>query len=250
MDNPLHFQELYSNIKNKNVCKTSYGNSVYSDLWYADTKNKICVTFTPRGGCSISFQQYLDIVGLLDDGLKYDNFIHNYRVDIFNKCIEYRNIQELIDEKYIFIKFIMNPYIRAVSIYRAQISNNCTFREYLKKKLDGTLILNENDTIHDNLQYIDEEEKIITKYIKINENEIYQIKLFDETPYIIDVNKYTSIHHAIKQKHTNFCGDIPRIDVNENLPISYKYFYDSEIKQMVDTLYKNDIEKYGFNFLE
>ena len=64
------------NIKNAKVSRTTFGNSTYNDLWYNDDVNKVCITFTPRGGCSISFQQYLDLVGLLKDGLDYNQFIH------------------------------------------------------------------------------------------------------------------------------------------------------------------------------
>jgi len=239
---------LESNVKNKNLLRTAYGNSIYSNLYYADPKNKICFTFTPRAGCSIVFQQYLDLVGLLNDGLEYNNFIHNYRCDIVDNNINYCNIKKLLNEKYIFIKFIMNPYIRAVSIFRAHTSHNYSFREYLKKQLDKTIILNDNDYFHSFPQYIDEEEKIITKYIKINENETYQIMLADGNNYTLNVNKYTSFHHGEKQNHCNFSGDILKDDINQNLPMSYKCFYDSEIKQMVDILYKYDIEKYGFSF--
>ena len=64
--------------------------------------------------------------------------------------------------------------------------------------------------------------------------------------YELDVNKYTSPHHGKKTNNTEFCGDIPKDMLI--LPKSYKYFYDEEIKNLVDIFYKNDIEKYGFKF--
>jgi hypothetical protein len=48
--------------------------------------------------------------------------------------------------------------------------------------------------------------------------------------------------------NTEFCGDLPKSIINENLPRTYKYFYDDEIKQMVETYYKKDIEQYGYSF--
>lgn len=240
---------LINNIKQKKLYFTKYGNTIYSNLWYADDENKICITFTPRGGCSISFQQYLDIVGLLNDGLNYDQFIHHYRGNIFDRNISYKDINELIEKKYTFIKFVMNPYIRAVSIFRAQTSHNLTFREYLKELINNKIdYFNNDDKYHYHQQYIHGEEKIITKYIKINENEKYNIKLNDGTIYTIDPNKYTSPHHGIKIDSNEFCGDIIKEKINENLPKNYKNFYDDEIKTFVDIFYKDDIEKYGFNF--
>ena len=202
-------------------------------MWYVDNINKIVVTFTPRAACSKSFSQFLDLVGLLDDGLSYDNFIHHYRCRLIDKNCSYIKIDELVKNNYTFIKFIMNPYIRAVSIYTGLVTNNfnLSFREFIKHILNNTIgnILNKNDNYHTYPQYIYGEESIITKYIKINENEKYTIKLANDTYYEI-------------------CGDISRKNVLPKLPKSYKHFYDDEIKTMVETYYKNDIEKYGFSF--
>lgn len=240
---------LIDNVKNSSAGRTSFGKSMYSDLWYVDNKNKICITFTPRGGCSISFQQYLDLLGLLDDGLNYNAFIHHYRIEILEKNIPYQPIDSLVKNKYTFIKFIMNPYIRAVSVYSAQTSHNLSFREYLKQLVNNKVdYFNDNDKFHYLPQYIAEEEKIITKYIKIDENEKYTIKLHNNELYELDVNKFTSNHHSTKIDNTEFCGDTPKNIINGKLPKSYKYFYDEEIKNLVEIFYKSDIEKYNFKF--
>ena len=246
----VDIDNLVSNIKQKDLSVTSFGNHKYSNLWYVCNKNKICITFSPRGGCSISFQQYLDLVGLLKDGLDYNPFIHPYRCDIFIPNIEHININNLIQQQYTFIKFIMNPYIRAVSIFRAQSSHNLSFRQYLEQLINNKVdYFDENDHYHYHQKYIDGEENIITKYIKIDKNETFPITLFDGTIYTLDVNKYNSCHHGIKNNdNKTFCGDLPKDIVNTNLPKSYKYFYDEEIKMMVDTYYKQDIEKYDYSF--
>ena len=70
---------VINKIKNSRAAKTTFGKSIYSNMWYVDTKNKICITFSPRGGCSIAFQQYLDLIGLLDFAFKYSSFIHHFR---------------------------------------------------------------------------------------------------------------------------------------------------------------------------
>jgi IS1 family transposase len=239
---------LVNNIKNKSISKTIFSKHMYSNLWYTDDTNKICITFSPRGGCSISFKQYLDLVGLLNDGEKYNSFIHHYRMDLFVKNIKNVPIDYLIKENYTFIKFIINPYIRAVSIYRLQ-THNLSFRNYLQKLVNKEIIFTNSENYHLQEQYIDGEEKIVTKYIKIDENEKYNIILRDNTSYELDVNKYTSPHHGKKIDNTDFCGDTPRIEINKKLPNNYKFFYDEEIKNLVDTFYKNDVEKYGFKFL-
>jgi hypothetical protein len=255
MDN----DSLISNVKKKNISYTKYKSSPYTDKFYCDDVNKICILYTLRAGCSISFQQFLDLVGLLNDGLGYFNInhqiIHAYRFDIMDKHIKYVDMNELIKNNYTFIKFIMNPYIRAVSIFRIINSHNLSFREHLKDIINNRNKTNkyiiydtQHETVHSQLQYIDGEEKIITKYIKIDKYETYEVKLADNSLYTIDVNKYTSIHHGKKTDYCEFCGDLPLNEVNQKLPKSYKYFYDDEIRKLVETYYKNDIEKYSFSF--
>jgi hypothetical protein len=239
---------MIEKIKNSGAAFTTYGETTYS-FCYVDTKNKIGITFTPRGGCSISFQQYLDLLGLLEDGLNYHPFIHTYRCNLFIQNIPSIPIDELINQKYLFIKCIINPYIRAVSIYRMQTSHNLSFREYLKQLVNNQIdYFNDNEKYHLEKQYISGEENIINKYIRINENETCMIQLHNGEDYLVDVNRYTSGHHGKKTFNTSFCGDISKDQVNECLPSSYKYFYDDEIKQIVETYYKDDIEKYGFSF--
>jgi hypothetical protein len=243
-------EKLVSHVKEQDICYTSYGTHMYSKLWYVSNKHKICINFTPRGGCSVSFQQFLDLNNLLCDGLQYNPFIHKYRVQILCPNIDYCNIDKLIEQKYTFVKFITNPYIRAVSIYRAQTSHNLSFRNYLKQLINNKIdYFNNNDKYHLHTQYIDGEENIITKYIKIDKNETYPIKLFDGTLYTLDVSKYSSIHHGIKNiNNVNFCGDIPKNFINKNLPKTYKYFYDDEIQKMVEIVYGKDIQHYNYSF--
>jgi len=247
-------EEKIKRIKRSGALITNFGNSPYSDLWYVDTKNKICITFTPRGGCSKSFQQYLDLLdsNLLKDGLDTNNFIHNYRVNIFDKNVSTVPIVNLIKNQYKFIKFIMNPYIRAVSIFRVNKSGNLSFRNFMKQMVFFTKRMfssfNVSDKYHCHQQYIKGEENIITKYIRINEDEKYNIQLKNGENYELNLNKYTTTHEGKKTLNTEFCGDIPRCQVNQNLPLSYKYFYDEEIKNLVYFFYKDDFVKYNFNF--
>ncbi len=227
------------------------GNHAYKDLIYGDHLNKICFLFSPRAGCTIVFQSYLDLIGLLKDGLNmYDQSqIHHYRCCTFVPNVPQIPIQQLIDEKYMFIKFIMNPYIRAVSIFRAHRCHNLTFRQFMKDMVSGeTTYLTDGAKYHCHQQYMEGEEKVVTKYVRVNEYDTYTVTLHDDTDYVIDVNKYTSSHHGLKGIHTNFCGDIHLNDVQNNLPASYKYFYDDEIKALVYACYGEDIRRYEFTF--
>jgi len=237
--------------KSNQISRTEFGQHTFSKLWYTDDINKICLTFSPRGGCSVSFKQYLDLVGLLADGEAYQPFIHKYRMEIFLPHVQYFPIEQLINQQYTFIKFVMNPYIRAVSIYWHGTSYDKSFREYLHMRLEPALDHRTSDEKwHSMEQYITGEEKIITKYIKISDNETYSIMLKNGEEYEFNPNKFTSIHHGTKHDTTEFCGDIPRSIICKMLPDNYKWFYDEEIRGLVERLYSNDIEQYGFKFFD
>jgi hypothetical protein len=132
----------------------------------------------------------------------------------------------------------MNPYIRAVSIYRIH-STKLSFRKYLKNI--NKIQLNASDKYHSYPQYVMGEEKMNFNYIKIDQNETKIINGIT-----IDLSKYDSVHHGKKTESTEFCGDTPKDKII--LPSSYKYFYDDEIKKMVERIYKKDIQFYNYSF--
>ncbi len=247
----MNNQKYIDNIKNSFAIRAELqNNEIYKELFYADTKNKICITFTPKSACSAAFQNFLDLVGLLKDGLEVNPFIHIYRCHIFNNYVNtVLDVNQLIKENYFFIKFIQNPYIRAVSSYR-HVNYNGSFRNFMKKLINNDLNdFNDNDIFHFNKQYIKDEESYINKYIKIDKNEIFIIELKNTKKFVFYTNKYSSIHYGIKNINNNsFCGDLIKNDIINNLPSSYKYFYDDEIKNMVEIYYKDDIDKYNYKF--
>ena len=241
IENDIENNELIKHLKQTSCFKSVHG-------IYGDSLHKIAVMWSPRAGCSITFQCFLDINNLLNEALNYNNFIHVYRMDIYQKNVPSIPLKQLIKENYIIIKSIVNPYSRAVSIWRGHISMDKTisFKEYMKQLINETIILSKMDRNHTIPQYITNEESYITKYIKLDLNETYTIQLNNETDYIIDINKYTSTHHGVKTEHTNYCGDICRKDII--LPKSYKYFYDEETKKMVEDVYGIDIKMYNYSF--
>jgi len=255
---------MIANVKRKynQISRTKFGEHGYSKLWYVDNVNKVCITFSPRGGCSVAFKQYLDLVGLLEDGEAYRPFVHKrpfvhqYRLDIFNKHVRNIPIERLINQNYTFIKFIMNPYLRAVSIFwhakrYNTTDNDVSFRQYLHMRLSPAQKLRSiAEKQHSRQQYITGEKKVITKYVKISDNESYSIILKNGEQYEFNTNQFSSGHHAKKYPCTEFCGDVPRSIICKQLPNNYKWFYDEEIRGMVERLYRQDINKYGFKFFD
>ena len=241
----MNKEYLIERIKNTGCFKSDMG-------WYGDRNKKVCFLWSPRGGCSITFKCFLDMIGLLDDAKQYNEWIHNYRMEIMVPNTSYIRIPDLKKDKYHIIKTIVNPYSRAVSIWRFLKSHNLSFRNYLKELINDKFnYFSGIDKYHLKPQYVDGEEHIITKYIRLDNFDKYDVLLPDGTNYTIDVTKYTSDHHAKRCDDINyFVGDIKLIDIHNIVPKSYKYFYDDEIKEMVYTYYKKDIEKYDYTFEE
>lgn len=246
-------QALIQKIKQSGAARTTFHLSTplspYHDLWYVDTVHKLCVTFSPRGGCSVAFQSYLQLLGLLEDALQYHSFIHMFRQQLFHPNVPVIPLPQLKQNGYTFLKFIMNPYIRAVSIYRLIQSHNFSFRNHLKQLLKNQIgYYNDNDKYHFHLQYIEGEEQWIHHYIRIDKKETFTIRLQNGQDYTFDVSQYSSPHHGQKTSFESFCGDTPRSIINEHLPSSYKCFYDEEIKSLVETFYHKDLKVYSYTF--
>ena len=241
---------LISRLKNTTCFRTWV--KMPGDYYYGNVDKNVCFIWSPRAGCSITLKCFLDMVGLLDDAENYSNWIHDYKMNIYIRNVPEISINQLYKNNVNIIKTIVNPYSRAVSIWMAQSSHNLSFKDYLKQLINNTIdYFTVNDKYHLKPQYIDFEEKVITKYIKLDNFEKYDILLKDGTTYTIDVTKYTSQHHAKRRDDiTYFVGDIKLHDIHGKVPASYKYFYDDEIKEMVYTYYKTDIEKYNYTFEE
>lgn len=258
MDKPNLSQEILNrmieNIKKKNISRTVYGTSTYKDLFYCDNTNKICFSFTPRSGCSVCFQQFLHLVGLLDDALEYDPFVHKYRI-FLNPYIKVVPLNKLIEEGYFFLKFIMNPYRRIISCFNYnpnEIKKEMTFREYLSNLIenkDNSEIFTKDEIWHHQQQFIPGEMDFIDCYYVVNDDPTLKIKLLNGEIYTIDLSQFKSIHHTKKTKTEFFCGDIKYKNIINRFPEDYKYFYDKSIKKMVKKYFNQDINIYKFKFI-
>jgi len=218
-----------------------------------DEKNKMIIMWTPRAGCTITCHALFDLLGLRHDALEFNSHIHDYRMKYFLPYAKPINISAIKNENYTVIKTIMNPFSRAVScwLFGGDYSD-LSFRQFFKELVENPLFSCEFVNLfkyHMQMQYKEGEENYVSKYIKIDKNEIHNILLSDSgNIHVMDVNKYTAPHHSIKHDTEYFVGDIPKKDICHILPKSYRWFYDDEIKELVSKYYKKDIEMYGYRF--
>jgi len=207
---------------------------------------KIIIDWSAKSGCTnivTMFFKYIDL---------YKNFHLENPIDIHNERIKYRLLNKiedsfLINTDYLKIKFVRNPYSRAVSSYLHLRINNLSFYEFLLKLFNNNYEYN----IHYASQHhlLEKKHKIYNEIIKIENidseieriNNKYNIKL-----------EYNSLsnHHTQKKMHEKkYVGYIKYSNIKD-IP-SYRYFYDDErIKQLVYDIYKIDINLYNYTFEE
>lgn len=237
------------NIKNSNgfFSKIPYEYNKYRNIIYGDSVNKICILFTPRAGCTVTFKCYLDLLHLLDDGDCYAN-IHDYREYEFIRFAPEYPIQDVLSNGYTIIKTVVNPYSRAVSIFLGHCAPELSFREFMKKLLANENFLSMEGNLHKVQQYIKGEERYITNYIKIDKLETHTILLNNGETFVFDVARYNGPHHSIRHDTKYFVGDIKLCKLTEIIPQNYSYFYDKYIQNMVEDYYAADIQKYEYRF--
>lgn len=217
------------------------------DLLFNENK-KIIIDWSAKAGCTnivTMFFKYIDL---------YKNFNLKNPINIHDERLEYlkRNVVNdiiILDNKYLKIKFVRNPYTRAISSYIHYVifynDNTISFFQFLNN-------LNSNKykyDIHYASQHhlLEKKQKIYNEIIKIEniESEIERIN----KKYNINL-EYDSVsnHHSIKKlDEKKYLGYIKYSDI-KNIP-SYRYFYDDErIKQLVYEIYKIDINLYNYTF--
>lgn len=204
--------------------------------------------WSPKAGCTCAVRMMFDHMGILDEALKKSAWVHDFRPIFYNRY----GIPTKKELKNWFVfKIIVNPYKRAVSCYGHCLkqqrllgdNQNISFHEFLR--LVKNQKLDPRDIYHTRPQYIKGEELVINEYIrlenvdhdideKINRRFDLQLKMPSESP-----------HHREKKDYEQFLGETLYYDITI-FPQSYANFYNDEIKLLVDELYKDDIEMYGY----
>lgn len=222
------------------------------------SNTKFIIDWSPKAGCTTVCKIFFDYMDLLNQYLLKDEWIHNHRPDFYKKYGKV-NHRLLLNKKYIKIKFVRNPYSRAISSYihimkthlKKSIFNNIDMSFYdfllkiskknIKNNIHYDLQINifENNNIYNN-NYIIKIENI-NQEIK-NLNKIYNIQLS---------SNFTSNHHIFK--NNDIIEDFSLIKFSEfknNIP-NYKSFYlNNNTKLLVEKLYYKDLHTYNYSFID
>lgn len=217
---------------------------------------KFLINWSAKSGCTTICKIFFNYMDILQEALEFSNWIHNYRQHFYYKKYGRADKNSLLSNEFIKIKFVRNPYSRAVSSYihvmktrlreiffKNQDMSFYTFLLAIKKKEEGnehwtcqTLALEKKNTF-DHIIKIENLEKGIKKL---------------ETTYNLNLNlsslDLSSSHHIVKERsNRNVCY----VKFSEILKIpSYNNFYDEKTKNLVDEIFERDIIGYNYTFEE
>ena len=232
-----------------------------------DEKSKLVMLWTPKAACTTACIMMFKHMGLLEDALKYDKYIHSYRHKIFYKQYGFVNIDHhLLSKKYFIFKIIRNPYDRAVSSYLHVIKftlnknfKKMSFEEFLKHiKINSGIFVDDNKldpmgTSHICPQYVEGEETYINKYVRLEngQKDIDEINKLRNINLNINIDNFT-LHHMQRSETTlnkDYLGNVPFDKLPVIMPI-YKCFYNELTKKLVEEIYSDDILNYKYKFYQ
>ena len=218
-------------------------------------KQNVCVIWQAKAGCTSVNKMFFEEEGLLEEALNYHPWIHNYRMNYSKRPdIKKKKRFATVNKNTKWIQFTVNPYRRAVSSYiHCSIHpDKCLKMDKEKYKMSFkqflTFLIQTNLTNqHYDCQVFHLYKKRAIEYYKME-------KLDDMLPiinkkYNLNYTPKTSDHHAKTNENMNtFVGNKLWNDVKDNIPSDYSYFYDKEIRDMVEQLYGLDIKVLNYTW--
>ncbi len=227
-----------------------------------DTQKKVIVDWSPKAGCTIMVKMFFRNMGLLEEALAYDSWVHEYRMHVFS-VNHPTTVEDIRDPTYYKIKFVRNPYHRVVSGFMHTMkypvmhqpvkkalwrwNANISFKSFVKylSKID----LHTCDP-HYSLQKKDFEtgpQNCFDEIIKI-ENLDHSINdLNARKGFGFDLSGLTSNHHL--EKNRNLVANVATTKwskLQNDIPW-YSFFYTPALAEKVYSLYREDFEAYGYS---
>ncbi|HEQ3524818.1 TPA: sulfotransferase family 2 domain-containing protein [Bacillus cereus] len=225
-----------------------------------------------RSGCTSLANWFFFQIGLYDEAMRCDPFIHYYEFQIYkNTNSYYKELEmELLSLKKETIKLVRNPYKRAVSSFLVLYNNPYAVKQWedikeyfyndenIKRGISFKQFLYYVKDIgpksiqldqHFSQQYIEGEENFIKQYIKLENfnKEILNIeKKYDLlSSDILSLTK-SSHHRSHQMIHQGNHAESDIMDLRfPSLP-TYRSFYDEETLKLVSEIFTDDFKAYGY----
>lgn len=218
--------------------------------------NKYIIRWTAKSGCTSIIKQWFDEAGILEEALKYNHWVHNFRISVFYDRFGRVTNNHFKSNDFIKIQYVRNPYDKAVSSYIHAVGHprlihgkNKSFYDFVKALHEKSIPINGGGG-HWCMQQRDPTLKF-DEVIKI-ENIKKETQRLNEK-YNLNLKDFSSSHHHEKLSNVKDFFLLKRdeteawIRKHKGIP-SYKSFYNDEIRRMVYEIYKPDIENYKYKY--
>jgi len=266
---PVHFLKKRSGLKMDSQKREQLASKLITPILPLYEKDFPLIFFwSPKCGCTSLIRWYFFQIGLLQNALNYNPWVHFYREEVYEKKENYKLLvtQELLNAKKDVYKLVRNPYQRAVSsffttlnnkhimdkVHPTGLSNSLSFKQFLYQ-IKGIGVKKELIDIHIAQQYIDEEEVFIKNHVHLEQftNEIREIEKrynLPESPISTIIKSPHHRTHKMTDKGKQNFAEVKMSQETLGGPLPwYQNFYDKETIDLVRELFKKDFEKYGYN---
>ena len=224
-------------------------------------EQNIIADWTAKAGCTIAMKMLFDYMNVLEEALEYNPWVHNYRMHVYYDKFGRVTEKHMNSKNYLKLKFVRNPFNRAVSSFihcckypflLAEYENsNPSFNDFLKLLHSKKLGINCGGG-HYRIQNWDLN-RIYDKIIQI-ENINDHIHSLNQKYNVNLKNDFSSNHHVKKSKYIKNFGNVKRNEIlnyfasnNQESP-TYDSYYSDENYQLVSDIYSDDITPLGYTF--
>jgi hypothetical protein len=233
----------------------------------------LAVLFSAKAGCTLALKWFFDQVGLLEAALSHSTWVHDYRLDVFYGADGYRP-EALLEPGMRVIKFVRDPYERAVSSYIHALragyadapiatflgrsvaeSQRYTFREFVGFLESDSLTAERCDPHHKRQVHQVERLGLVTPSHVIRVEEARDGVPRLERQLELKATSYDelrpSTHHTVRASRAAPCADRsdwPADGRRQRIEFpATHFFYDPPLLARVRALYLGDFEAYGYD---
>lgn len=234
----------------------------------------LVLLWSPKSGCTTLVKWFFDQIGLLEQALQYNPWVHHFEFEVYKRSPDYYAdvLREMLASKRHTVKLVRNPYARAVSAFlilallenklfddvRATIVNHpavrrvrgegITFRRFLTYLAhagqEGAGV-----NMHFAPQYMEGEEHDVDQYIYL-ENLTGEIRALERVHGLRRSNlarlSKSSHHTSSGMRYTGAYADVNLLDPHYPRFPTADSFYDDETEALVRLVYRQDYAAYGY----